>query len=99
MGSSFRITRTLFASCTPSKQDLYHGTKILNKKMWEIDTFSNYEDLQNLPIISNIQWEVSKHHQKCLLQFLLDFNRLLKSIKKGHSKRPLPPHIKGILLN
>merc|ERR1711988_1451502 len=33
-----------------------------NKKVWEIDTFSNYEDLQNLPIISNIQWEVSKHH-------------------------------------
>jgi len=52
--------------------------------MWEIDTFSNYEDLQNLLIISNIrrQWEISKHHQSVFCNFLLDFNRLLKSIKK-----------------
>jgi len=34
--------------------------------------------------------------------FLLDFNRLLKKKKtslKGLGKRPLPPYLKGILLN
>jgi len=31
--------------------------------------------------------------------FLLDFNRLLKNILKGFSKRPLPPYLQGILLN
>ena len=51
--------------------------------MREIDTFSNYEDL---PFTKNIrrQWEISKDHQKCLLQFSFRF----KSAFKIHQKRP-----------
>ena len=51
-----------------------------------IDTFLNYEDLQNQPFTKNIrrQREISKHHQKCVLQFSFRF----KSAFKIHQKRP-----------
>ena len=98
--SSFRITRTLFASCTPSKQDQL-GIKILRKDFAEVRHF--LKTSFSLPTTAGTIFEHSTQIKKALLlnqiraqkyviksvfcNFLLDFNRLLKK-KKNILKRP-----------
>merc|ERR1711978_95213 len=95
--SSFRITRTLFASCTPSKQDHYHGTKILNKKMREIDTLQTMKifKVSQLSETSDANGKYQNIIKRVFCNFLLDFNRLLKSIKKRPQQTATTTIFKG----